>query len=471
MEGLWSYLRRKPLQRRVTALTVLFVLLAIIVSNLAGYVALRQTLYRASQSIALTVADDLLPEVTASMQGPGVLSPDVRQAGGVIVEVVDAQGRVVRVPGETAELVLDPQDLASAAPDGPRTRRTGVDTQGTPYVVAAVPVGTTGYALVVARPLGPVLGILATERLIVLLVVLGGTLGAAVAGIFVARAALRPVRELTAAVQTVTDTKNFQPITIKYAFGDLSVLAASFNQLLRTVTRMRERQGRLVADAGHELRTPLTSLTTNVDLLSSDLQKGHLSEAQRSQILGDVRAQLGELTDLVGDLVQLSRDDAAGAFVPLDLRDVVQAAVERVRRRAADRTFDVVLDEFHVVGDAAGLERTVTNLLDNAVKWSPAGSTIRVRLEGNRLRVADSGPGIAEADLPYVFDRFFRGSSARRTPGTGLGLSIVAKTVEDHGGTVTAGRSDDGGAEFTVQLPGVTHVDAIPAVLVPAAVG
>ncbi len=470
MEGLWSYLRRKPLQRRVTLLTVLFVLLAIIISNVAGYVALRQTLYQASQSIAFSIADDLVPEVTSSLRGSGALGPDVRQAGGVLVEVVDAQGSVMRVPGEVSELVLTPADRRSAAVDGPRTRRTGVDTAGAPYVVAAVPVGTTGYALVVARPLGPVLGILATERLIVLLVILGGMLGAGVAGFFVARAALRPVRELTAAVQNVTDTKNFQPITIKYAFGDLSVLAASFNQLLRTVSRMRERQARLVADAGHELRTPLTSLTTNVDLLSADLQKGNLSESQRGLILGDVRAQLGELTDLVGDLVQLSRDDSAGTFAPLDLRDVVQTAVERVRRRGSDRTFDVALQEFHVVGDAAGLERTVTNLLDNAVKWSPPGSTIRVRLEGNRLRVADSGPGIPEADVPYVFDRFFRGASARRTPGTGLGLSIVAKTVEDHGGSVTAGRSDDGGAEFTVQLPGVTHAEAIPAVLVPAGV-
>lgn len=468
MEGVWSYLRRKPLQRRVTLLTVLLVLLAILVSNIAGYVALRFTLVSASQSVAFAIADDIVPGATTSLQQSGTLLPEARQAGGVIVEAVDVQGQVVRFPGGAPELVLEQPDLAAAVPSGPRLSRTGVDTRGMPYVVVAVPAGSSGYALVVARPLGPVLEILATERLIVLLVILSSMIGAGVAGFFVARTALRPVRELTAAVQHVTDTKDFQPIAIKYAFGDLSVLAASFNQLMRAITRMRERQARLVADAGHELRTPLTSLTTNVDLLALDADRGCLSDAQKAQILGDVRAQLGELTDLVGDLVQLSRDDSAGTFKPLDLRLVVQAAVERVRRRGSDRTFDVELEEFHVIGDPDGLERTVTNLLDNAVKWSPAGSTIRVRLEGNRLRVADSGPGIPEADLPYVFDRFFRGSSARKTPGTGLGLSIVAKTVEDHGGTVTAGRSDDGGAEFTIQLPGVTHVEALPAVLVPA---
>ena len=468
MEGVWSYLRRKPLQRRVTLLTVLLVMLAILVSNIAGYAALRHTLVTASQSIAFDIADDVAAEASVSLQQSGTLLPEARQAGGVVVEAVDARSEVVRFPGEPAELVLEPADLTAAAPDGTRVSRTGVDTRGVPYVVVAVPAGTSGYALVVARPLGPVLEILATERLIVLLVVLFSLVGAGVAGFFVARSALRPVRQLTAAVQHVTDTKDFHPIAIRYAFGDLSVLAASFNQLMRAITRMRERQARLVADAGHELRTPLTSLTTNVDLLTSDVERGYLSDAQKTQILGDVRAQLGELTDLVGDLVQLSRDDSAGTFKPVDLREVVQVAVGRVRRRGSDRTFDVALEEFHVIGDPDGLERTVTNLLDNAVKWSPAGSTIRVRLEGNRLRVADSGPGIPEADLPYVFDRFFRGSSARKTPGTGLGLSIVAKTVEDHGGTVTAGRSDDGGAEFTVQLPGVTHIEALPAVLVPA---
>ncbi|GAA3567070.1 HAMP domain-containing sensor histidine kinase [Microlunatus spumicola] len=469
MEGVWSYLRRKPLQRRVTVLMTIAVAVAILLSNVAGYVALRTTLFQASQSIALSIANDLVAPASASIRQSGQLSTEVQQAGGVIVEAVGADGTVARVPGEVNALVIEPGDLASAVADGPTGRRMGVDDAGRPYVVVSVPLGTTGYALVVARPLATVLGILETERLILLLVIGASILAAAVISGFVARSSLRPVRQLTAAVEHVTDTKDFQPISVRYVAGDLATLAAAFNQLLRSVTRMRERQSRLVADAGHELRTPLTSLTTNVDLLARDLNADHLTTAQKGAILGDVRAQLAELTDLVGDLVQLSRDDSAGAFRPVDLRDVVGAAVERVRRRAGDRVLDVQLDELHMVGDPDGLERTVTNLLDNAVKWSPAGSTVRVRLQGNRLRVSDSGPGIPEADLPYVFDRFFRGETARKTHGTGLGLSIVAKTVEDHGGTVTAGRSDDGGAEFTVQLPGVTSREALPGVLVPSA--
>ncbi len=139
-----------------------------------------------------------------------------------------------------------------------------------------------------------------------------------------------------------------------------------------------------------------------------------------------------------------------------------------MRRRAHGTTFDVELDPLFVVASHEVLGRAVTNLLDNAVKWSPPAGTVRVRLQGNRLRVSDAGPGIAEADLPYVFDRFFRGETGRRTRGTGLGLSIVAKTMDEIGGTVTAGRSAAGGAELVLQLPGVTSREAVSNLLVPS---
>ena len=158
-----------------------------------------------------------------------------------------------------------------------------------------------------------------------------------------------------------------------------------------------------------------------------------LREGDRLAILTDVQGQLGEFTKLVGDLVQLARDDGEATPEPLDFRDVVTSALERARRRGRGLDFDVELDPFYVVGVPDALERAVTNLLDNAVKWSPPGGTIRVQLEGNRLRVADEGPGIAEEDLPHVFDRFFRADTARNTPGTGLGLSIVAQV--DHAST------------------------------------
>ena len=234
---------------------------------------------------------------------------------------------------------------------------------------------------------------------------------------------------------------------------------ASFNQMLQSLASSRERQAQLIADAGHELRTPLTSLRTNIELLSADASSGMLKQQDRIDILADVKAQLVEFTDLIGDLVQLARDETASSPEPLDFRNVVNSALDRVRLRAHGLLFDVELNPFYVVGDSDSLERAVTNLLDNAVKWSPPGGTIRVQLEGDRLRVADQGPGIAEGDMPFIFDRFYRGDTARKTPGSGLGLSIVAQTITQHGGWIRAGRSAQGGAELTVQLPGATSLE------------
>ena len=294
-----------------------------------------------------------------------------------------------------------------------------------------------------------------------LLIGLAGILGVGVAVVFVVRSRMRSVRLLSDAVQHVVETRDFQPVAVPHATGEVAALASWFNRLLRMVSRMRERQTRLLLDAGHELRNPLTSLRTNVDLLAVDLDNGRLSVDQRVEIVGDVQAQIGELSTLVTDLTHLARDEDEVRPQPLDVCEVVQDAVDRVRRRGQDRVFDVELQPLFMLGQADSLSRAVVNLLDNAVKWTPSGGTIQVRLEGNRLRVSDEGPGIPDADLPFVFDRFFRGQTGRSTPGTGLGLSIVAKTVEDHGGSVRAGRAASGGAELTVQLPGVTSREAL----------
>ena len=332
---------------------------------------------------------------------------------------------------------------------------------GEEFRIVAVPMSELpAYALVLGRTLQPTKDILSSLWLVLIIFGVSGVIVAAMAGVTVARSSLRPVRQLSAAVEHVTATKELTPIEID-ATGDIAVLAESFNQMLRSLASSRERQAQLIADAGHELRTPLTSLRTNIELLAADARSGMLSEQDRVAILNDVTAQLTEFTALIGDLVALARDETAAFPVPLDFRDVVNAALDRVRRRGYGLQFDVELNPFYVVGDSDMLERAVTNLLDNAVKWSPPGGTVRVQLEGDRLRVADQGPGIAEADLPHVFDRFYRADAARNTPGTGLGLSIVAQTITQHGGWVKAGRSAQGGAEFTVQLPGASSPEAL----------
>lgn len=255
-------------------------------------------------------------------------------------------------------------------------------------------------------------------------------------------------------VLAITATNKLIPIDVQ---GDDEVgeLGRAFNDMLGALENSRERQRRLIADAGHELRTPLTSMRTNVELLVADERQGMLPEGARSDILRDVAAQLGEFTTLVGDLVQLSREERVDPDPePVDLSAIVENALERVKRRGPGINWSIRLDPLYLEGEPDALERAVTNLLDNAVKFSPTGGTIEVELTGGRLRISDEGPGITESDLPHVFERFYRSDDARNTPGSGLGLSIVAQTIQAHGGWVKAGQSARGGAEFIVRLPG-----------------
>jgi len=456
-------LRAWPLQRRVAYLTTIAVALAVAVTSVAGYVTLRISLYRALDAEMVQTATSLAAvPVAQDIRTLGGLTERALRAGNVSVAAIRTDGEAFYVPDERDHLLLGPKELAVARLQSGYSAHNGVTSGGEAYRIVAVPITDLGnYALVLGRPLQPTNDILSSLWLALIIFGVAGVIIAAVVGAYVARSSLRPVRELSAAVEHVTVTKELTPITINAPAGDIAVLAESFNQMLQSLASSRERQARLIADAGHELRTPLTSLRTNIELLAADAESGMLKQQDRIAILADVKAQLVEFTELIGDLVQLARDETASMPEALDFRNVVNAALDRVRRRAHGLIFDVELNPFYVVGDSDTLERAVTNLLDNAVKWSPPNGTIRVQLEGDRLRVADQGPGISEADMPFIFDRFYRGDTARQTSGTGLGLSIVAQTVAQHGGWVKASRSAQGGAELTIQLPGATSLEAL----------
>jgi two-component system sensor histidine kinase MprB len=282
-----------------------------------------------------------------------------------------------------------------------------------------------------------------------------GVIAAGMAGWAVAHGGLRPVRRLTSAVEEIARTEDLRPLPVE-GDDEIARLATAFNQMLAALSASRERQRQLVADAGHELRTPLTSLRTNLDLLSqADSDGTALPPGARAELLDDVRAQIEELTTLIGDLVELARDEPLTHVVePVDLADLVDRAATRVRRRATDVTLDIETEPWFVVGESPSLERAITNLLDNAVKWSPAGGTVTVRLAAGTLTVADEGPGIAAEDLPHVFDRFYRSQESRAMPGSGLGLAIVSQAAARHSGSVEAGTSPSGGALLTLRLPG-----------------
>jgi two-component system sensor histidine kinase MprB len=285
---------------------------------------------------------------------------------------------------------------------------------------------------------------------------------AAIIGLAVARSALMPVRRLSAAADTIARTEELKPIEVT-GDDELASLASSFNKMLASLAASQERQRRLVADAGHELRTPLTSLRMNLELLAQADRQGGLTREQRDELLADATAQVSELSTLVGDLVELARDEPVQRPPePVDLAALVDRAVERVKRRTLGVTFDVATNSWWVMGEAAILERAVTNLLDNAAKWSPPDGTVTVTLENGSLTVEDAGPGIGKSDLPMIFERFYRAEEARTMPGSGLGLAIVRQAAERHGGAVSASNRSGGGAVLTFRLPGALTVDGIP---------
>ncbi|MGI9063586.1 MAG: ATP-binding protein [Pseudonocardiaceae bacterium] len=441
------------LRVRVTALAAICVGGAVALVSLAGFVTVRTSLYEQLDASLLQRAD-ALRSAFLGVQMLDDVPEAIFGAADIRVALVDGRtsGAVVR-----GALDLGRPELAVARGELPQSLRT--DT-GNDLRVAAVPAGS-GTAIVVAQPLDRTRKTLARLGLVFALVGGAGVLLAAAAGTAVAQAGLRPVQRLTEATERVARTGDLQPIPVD-GDDELARLSQSFNSMLAAVAESQERQRRLVADAGHELRTPLTSLRTNLELLIASDQPAAptLSEQDRVDIYADVRAQVEELSTLVGDLVELAREDAPQVVhEPVDLVEVVERALGRAARRAPGVHFDVDLTPWVLLGDANALERAVLNLLDNATKWSPTDGTVTVRLTPTEngtavLVVADEGLGIAEQDLPYVFERFYRSTTARTMPGSGLGLAIVAQVAARHGGGVHAGRSPRGGAQLTVELPG-----------------
>ncbi len=444
------------LRARVSILAAATAAFAVAVVSLAAYLTMRVELFHQLDSSLKSRAN-----AAADLQ----LDPQSTQFDQSTLFLLTAENKVFfvssdgNVYGSTQDndfahpLIKGPELTVAQGSPSSSIRTLTVD--GIQYRIAAVHCGP-GEAVVLARSMTETTTTLEHLGVVLLSVGVAGIALAAIAGLIVARAGLRPVERLTQATEEIARTGQLEPIDI-HSDDELGRLATSFNSMLVALDVSRTRQRQLVADAGHELRTPLTSLRTNLDLLAQSDQAGErgLSPADRRALMVDVRAQLEELSGLVADLVELARDEAPSAtFDDVDLVAVIERAVERARRRGPDVRFEVELEPWIVHGEASTLERAVTNLLDNAVKWSPPDGRVRVRLADGRLIVEDEGPGIADADLPHVFDRFYRSTNARAMPGSGLGLAIVRQAAERHAGSVSAGRASSGGALMVLDLPG-----------------
>jgi two-component system sensor histidine kinase MprB len=309
-----------------------------------------------------------------------------------------------------------------------------------------------GLAVQVARSLDEVDDTLARLGLILGAVVVVGAALAALLGRAVSGTAVAPVARLTDAAEHVTRTRDLgRRIEAPGRRDELDRLATSFNAMLAELEQAVAAQRQLVADASHELRTPLTSLRTNIEVLA---RPNGLPESDRRRLLSDVIAQLDELGGLVGGLVDLAREGEPEAEREVRLDHLVETVVARARRHSRGIEIATHLEPCVVCVVPERLDRAVTNLLDNAIKWSPPEGRVEVAVTaGGEVSVRDHGPGIPAADLPRVFDRFYRAPSARGMPGSGLGLAIVKRIVQAHGGSVSATAAPGGGALLRIELP------------------
>jgi two-component system sensor histidine kinase MprB len=470
--------RRLTLRARLALLTAAAVALAVAACATAGWLLTRNQLYQ-----------ELDRRLAATSGGPPGAPEHDRPFRGTLLRIEDALARcshdplgsvnpppgpyemtqVVTAAGQRCTLPgAGALQVTAADAEVARGERGHVYHDGT----GTTPAGASDHVRVLTRSfraedgtpaavsyaisLDEVEGPLDNLALLLTAVTALGVLVSAAAGLAIARASLRPVDELTGAAEHIARTEDLATRIPAQGTDEIARLGRAFNAMTAALAASRERQGQLIADAGHELRTPLTSLRTNIDLLLRAEATGRdLPAAARHNLLTSVKAQMRELSSLVGDLLELARPaEAQPVRETVALHDVVVRAVERARLRGPGLTVDADAGPWYVLGDPASLERAVVNLLDNAVKFSPPGGTVAVRLDGGELTVRDHGPGIPGEDLPHVFERFWRSPSARSLPGSGLGLSIVARVVAESGGRVALEPAPGGGTLARVRLPG-----------------
>ncbi|MBY8880965.1 sensor histidine kinase [Actinacidiphila acidipaludis] len=459
-------MNRLPLRSRLAILTAAAVAVAVAAAALACWLITRNQLNaQLDQSLAQAQTDTVqqlhtLRRISCFQSPPADRGQNVNPSN-VAAQIVLADGTTCWMSGAgTFPATAQDQSLARRNPDSPpitvtHTVKQGgqslrVRTTSTPFIV-----GNQTAALSVARPTSDVTAPLTRLAWLLLAVAGIGVVGAASAGAAIARAGLRPVDRLTDTVEHIARTEDLNVRIPVEGQDEIARLSASFNAMTAALASSRERQSQLIADAGHELRTPLTSLRTNIELLERSEATGRaLPPEDRRALLASVKAQMTELAALIGDLQELSRPDAAHVLQVVPLHEVTETALGRARLRGPDLKIAADVSPWYVRGEATALERAIVNLMDNAVKFSPAGGTIEVRLHGGQLTVRDHGPGIPAEELPHVFERFWRSPSARSLPGSGLGLSIVARTVQQSGGEVTLAPAAGGGTLAVLMLPG-----------------
>ena len=429
--------------RRVVLATSAALGATVVLLSVFAYLLVKRELYSRVDVTLRGRAVELAPTVEAGRSSfRGIIA-----APGEYVQMLSADGASVRPPYQVTQLPSGRAERAIAAGSGSLTETETVGGARTRVLTTHV---APGVALQVTRPLADDDAPLSRLRLILAIVAVCAILLSVLLGGWIAEKALAPVRRLTKTAEEVARTRDLSVRLDEDGHDEVSRLGAAFNEMLVALDRSLTAQRQLVADASHEFRTPLTSIRANAELL----ERGKVREDEQDAVARAVVEQVDELDGLVTDLIELALDgEAATKFEDVRLDEIVSIEVDRLRRHPTGVDLELKTEPCTVRGDAERLSRAVTNVLGNAVKWSPEGRAVEVSVAQGSVVVRDHGPGIDEADLPLVFERFYRSPAARGTAGSGLGLAIVRHVVDAHGGSVEATNAPGGGAVFTLRFP------------------
>jgi two-component system, OmpR family, sensor histidine kinase MprB len=442
------------LRARLTLMSALIVGVTLVLASLVAYAAVRSQ-QRGQVDDALRGNAAFYQQVAARAAGvppgrPGERSPPPSLGGpGGYAQLVRPNGNAIQLgPAGGPELPVTKEALATANGDAEGGFR-DIHADGLHLRVLTATLGPIG-AVQVARSLQDADRVLDRLRwVLIVLVALGTALAAGVSRLVSARV-IAPVTELTDAAEHIEATGDLSRRIDADGHDEVGRMAARFNAMLARLQTSQAQQRQLVADASHELRTPVTSMRTNVEVLRD---APAMDEADRRALLDDVVEQAEELGNLVGDLIVLARDgEAPPVTEDVRLDELVGEAVVRARRHAPAVDFTLRAEPCVVSAAPDRIGRAVNNLLDNAAQHADRVE-VTVSADGV-LAVRDHGPGVPPEDAPLIFDRFYRGATARGRSGSGLGLAIVRQVAESHGGSVRVEAPEDGGARFVLALPG-----------------
>jgi two-component system, OmpR family, sensor histidine kinase MprB len=459
------------LRRRITAAVALAVAAVAVTLGVTGYLSTRSHLIGEIQHQLRGLVSPIL-RAHASLRDRSTGSRPIPEAGrvptpllggapGYFQYVYPAHG-VVAALGGKPELPVDARVLRIAKQASGSFFSTA-RVSGVHVEIFTVGDPNDHRAIEVALPLTEIDSVVHELLLTYSLLVGGGVLLAGLLGTGIARTALAPIRRFANETQEVTSALDRPRRLEEKGATELRELAMSFNRTLDALERSIQAQRHLILDASHELRTPMAALRSNIQIF---LEAHRLPEEERTGLQDAIVAELDELTQLVADVVELARGSTTSEHTePIELDDIVKEAVSRAQRRAPELEFSLELEPTVIVNAPDRVSRAVTNLIDNARRWSPPSGRIVVVLHDGLLCVRDHGPGFKEEDIPSVFDRFYRANEARRLPGSGLGLAIVKQAAEAHGGFAVAGNAPDGGAVLRVSFgsqPIATGLSARP---------